>query len=72
MLGPVSGTHSLSDAAYVRFLGGEGDYLGCVVAGSGDVDGDGVPDVAINAAHGGLEDSRTSGSVHLFLGADLL
>ena len=47
MHGPVSGTSSLADAEGIVSGAAVGDYLGYSVAGRGDIDGDGLDDVAI-------------------------
>jgi hypothetical protein len=51
VLGPVTGTHSLSEAA-ARFQGEvDGDAAGTSVAGDGDLDGDGAPDLLVAAGY---------------------
>jgi PKD repeat protein len=47
--GPLSGTGSISDAAWVVWGGQAEAQLGHVVAGAGDVNGDGYDDVIISA-----------------------
>jgi len=49
VLGPVSGTSLLSDAAAVLLGEAAGDEAGSAVAGAGDVDGDGAGDLLVGA-----------------------
>jgi len=53
-----------------RFDGlGAGDMLGGSVAGAGDVDGDGVPDLVVGALQGCLNSPSRAGSAFVFSGA---
>lgn len=50
LLGSVSGTHTLDEVAKATIIGNEtSDGAGFSVAGGGDVDGDGTPDVLVGA-----------------------
>ncbi|MFH1463221.1 MAG: integrin alpha [Pseudomonadota bacterium] len=48
VLGSVQGVHSLAEAEIQIQGGNGGDSLGMVVAGQGDYDGDGTPDLALS------------------------
>ena len=48
VLGPVTADQTLDQAA-ARFTGGSGDRVGAVVRGAGDLDGDGLSDLAVTA-----------------------
>ena len=65
--GPLSGTHTLSDADILVEGAHASDGLGSGVAGPGDVDGDGDPDLLVGASG---EDSAGSdaGAAWLFAG----
>jgi len=63
-LGPVSGAKTTASADAHRY-GGSGDALGYVVTGVGDVDGDGLNDMAISSPN----DSAYAGMVEVFAGA---
>ena len=65
--GPVTGSGDLSDAA-AKFVGSEvSEGVGESVAGGGDVDGDGLPDLWIGAT-GDSEAAPWAGAVSLILG----
>ena len=61
---------SLAGAAYVSFLGGAGERAGEVLAAIDDLDGDGLPEVAIGAPQAGADDSER-GRVYLVFGSTL-
>jgi len=65
-LGPISGTVPAA-SAHATWIGNAGDWTGLIVP-IGDVDGDGLDDLAIGMAHAGAADQ---GAVGLILGADL-
>ncbi len=67
VLGPISGTQSLSAADTTLVGESAGDAAGWSVAGAGDTDGDGVPGVLVGApsADGG---GSLSGAAYLFEG----
>ncbi|MFT5679390.1 MAG: hypothetical protein ACI8RZ_000294, partial [Myxococcota bacterium] len=67
LLGPATGSHDLSEA-HAR-LDGEGveDFAGRAVAGVGDMDGDGNPDLAVGAPGVDLGGSE-AGAAYLLLG----
>ncbi len=67
VLGPASGTASLSAAEAVFQGAASGDYAGVAVAGAGDVDGDGSPDLLIGAS-GSDVGAADGGLAALFLG----
>ncbi len=62
----LSGEHSLLDAELCVVGDGSWSYLGYAVAGPGDLDGDGLAEVALGAMQGSSE-----GQVHVFDGASL-
>lgn len=64
--GPVAGTYSLSDAG-LKVIGSESDYAGHGVAGLGDTNADGLPDVLIGAIGADLG-GDSAGAAHLLLG----
>jgi hypothetical protein len=65
VLGPVSGSRSLSTAD-AKLAGEEsGDYAGSSVSGAGDVDGDGHADLLVGANNNGSTDA---GAAYLVLG----
>ena len=67
LMGPVSGSVSLSDAQ-ANFTGtGASDQAGSVVAGGGDFDNDGVPDMLIGARYNDDADTK-AGATYLILG----
>jgi len=67
LFGPVSGNIDLADGGGVVFEGeGEGDQLGSSVAGLGDTDGDGIPDLLIGARDASA--SGGAGGAYLVLG----
>jgi len=67
VLGPVSGTVSLS-AAEARFIGeASADYAGSAVAGAGDVDGDGLDDLLVGANNESTA-GADAGAVYLLFG----
>ncbi len=70
MLGPLTGSVSLDDAW--RTLRGEkaNDYFGYAVAGGGDFDGDGTPDLAVTS-RGDSFAAEWAGALYLFSGAGL-
>jgi hypothetical protein len=68
--GPISGTLYLADASALRFDGSTGDKLGLAVAGGGDIDGDGTPDLLLGAPYEN-SNGTSSGAAFLFSGADL-
>ena len=68
LYGPGEGGASLFGAADARFHGGEvGDFAGWFVAGAGDVDGDGAPDLLVGAQRSDA-DGEEAGRVHLVSG----
>jgi hypothetical protein len=68
VLGPATGTSSLS-TAYTKYSGeAVGDYAGVSVAGAGDVDGDGTSDLLIGASGEGSGGS-SAGAAYLVLGS---
>lgn len=70
VLGPVYGSLVL-DGADVTFSGeGDGDAAGSTVAGAGDVDGDGLPDVLIGG-YGDVDGGENAGAAWLFYAGNL-
>ena len=66
--GPISGSGLSADDAHMRFLGvSSGDAAGRELAQLGDIDGDGVDDLAI-AAPTASDRAVRAGSVYLFTG----
>jgi hypothetical protein len=66
--GPVEGTTSLADAD-VKLVGeGTGDRAGFAVAGAGDVNDDGVPDVIVGAPYNDAS-ARNTGAAYIVYGA---
>jgi len=68
VFGPIEGEQSLADAD-ARILGGQPyDYAGISVAGAGDLNGDGYPDIAIGAY--GVDNVQYAdvGAVYVFHG----
>ncbi len=51
VLGAQSGTVSLTPGIHPRILGSSGDGLGASLAGPGDLNGDGTPDMAIGSTN---------------------
>ena len=70
LLGPVSGTTRMADAW--RAVHGEAaaDYFGMSVAAGGDIDGDGLLDIAASAPYDSFS-HEWGGAVYVFLGAGL-
>lgn len=67
--GPISGSALSADDAYARYLGASsGDAAGRELGALGDVDGDGINDLAI-AAPTASDTAVRAGSVYLFTGA---
>jgi|GEM_PF-629208 len=70
ILGPVSGTTTLTLGDGLMYGEASGDYVGFAVAGVGDIDNDGLGDVLIGAY--GQDDAGTdAGAVYLVTGAEL-
>ena len=68
VLDPGTGTSSLADAA-VKLLGEDAaDFAGAAVAGAGDTDGDGFPDLIIGATWADNSSGDTSGAAYVVLG----
>ena len=71
VLGPGSGTSTLGAAAAVQFVGSSGsvgsDWLGFDVAGAGDTNGDGWPDLIMSRVQDGTS-TKGDGSVYVFTG----
>jgi hypothetical protein len=66
--GPPTGTSSLADSAH-RIRGSEaGDGFGCYLAGLGDTDGDGFPDL-LSAAPYNYDGGTQAGAAYLILGS---
>ncbi|MCB9762226.1 MAG: FG-GAP repeat protein [Alphaproteobacteria bacterium] len=68
VLGPVSGSMSLADADARIYGVSAGEWLGDVVSGAGDVDGDGLNDVLIGGYQADYNGNVDSGSVYVLLG----
>jgi len=68
VLGPVSGSLDLSAADALLTGENSGDYAGLELAGGGDSDGDGYPDLLI-AAEGGDGGGSSAGTAYLMKGA---
>ncbi len=67
LFGPVEGNLDLARGGGVAIDGeGPGDQLGCSLAGPGDVDGDGVPDLFIGARDASITDG--AGAAYLIPG----
>ena len=66
-MGPVSGTVSLSDAQATFAGTSASDQAGSVLAGGGDFDSDGVPDMLIGARYNDDAGSN-AGAAYLILG----
>lgn len=66
--GGAAGALELSDADALWLGVAENDYAGSALAGVGDMDGDGLGDLAVTALHGG---SDYQGAVHLLSGSVL-
>ena len=67
-LGPISGFQTRLSAD-ITLVGERRDRLGNSVAGAGDVDGDGIDDMAVTA-HCAEYDDRAKGAVYLILGRE--
>ncbi len=69
--GPLTGTLDLTEAAYARIDGAAvGDSLGTSLAGGWDLDGDGLPELAIGAPYQS-DGGSSAGTAYLFEGAEL-
>lgn len=69
--GPVDGTQSLGSADWRLYGERANDQAGYAVAGLGDVDGDGVDDVAVGAPfHNASELAPNAGAVYVFSGGE--
>jgi len=67
LMGPITGTVSLVDADATFSGVGAGDQVGAVIAGGGDYDGDGTPDILIGGRNN--DDSASgAGAAYLILG----
>ena len=67
MAGPFSGVYNMGDGA--TFLGGtSGLYAGMIVAGAGDIDGDGLQDLLVGGPLGG---AIGEGEAYLLHGAPI-
>jgi hypothetical protein len=60
------------DPRVTRFLGARAGDRTSVVAGAGDPDGDGVPDVLVGAPFADRPEAPDAGVVHLIRGASLI
>jgi hypothetical protein len=69
LIGPISGAISLSDAN-LRITGEGGGNVGVQVAGVGDIDADGIPDLAATATQND-EAGTNAGAVFIQLGSGL-
>jgi hypothetical protein len=69
VLGPTTGTHSL-ESADGRFHGTDGEELGNLIAGAGDVDDDERPDLLLGAP-GDDEGGEYAGAAYLILSSSL-
>jgi len=71
VVGPHEAEQSLSDAEAIVRGTGAGEWFGWAIAGVGDADGDGTPDVATSAFKSGAN-GDDAGAVFIFSGASLL
>jgi hypothetical protein len=67
LMGPMSGSVSLSDADATFRGAATGDQVGPVIAGGGDFDADGVPDLLIGARNND-DGASEGGAAYLILG----
>ena len=67
LMGPISGTVSLSDADATFGGTATGDQVGPVIAGGGDFDADGTPDILIGARNND-DGASEAGAAYLILG----
>lgn len=72
--GPLSGTHDLLNDADTTVAGDAAEYFGYSVAGAGDVDADGQPDLIVGAiiSGGGDDGGVGPGAAYLLLGGGAL
>ena len=70
ILEPVNGTQYLEDAALKLYGINSGAWAGAVLAGVGDVNADGAPDIAIGA-YGTYRGDVKVGAVHLLFGGPI-
>ena len=68
--GPVVGTHPAGDASARLLAESDGDWAGYAVAGAGDTDGDGRPDLLVAAPYQDEGGSR-AGAVYLWSGTPM-
>ena len=67
LMGPITGSVNLADAD-ATFAGvGAGDQVGAVIAGGGDFDGDGTPDILIGGRKSD-DGASGAGAAYLILG----
>jgi hypothetical protein len=66
---PAGGRASLPHGSVIRILGeGQGDHFGAALAGGGDVNGDGFPDLVVGAPDASPGGRRHAGAVWVIFG----